>query len=540
MSSVCFGSAALLYQEHCAKCHGDNRLGKTAPPLTPEILKSKTDNELFKIIKNGLKPTPMPAFGNLTPSQIISLVKFIKTPVQNMTWNIKDIKTSRKHNIKPNTVKPFTKSIVNIMAVVEAGKNDVWIMNGLNIINKVKFGDIHGGLKFSQNGKYIYMPSRNGYIGRYNIQKGYLDYLARACIYQRNIGIVRDYILSACWLPQQIIIFSKSLKPIKVIPINGQISAIYGLYTKPEAIFGFMHKNTLGFLNVKSFKISYYKTDVPFEDFFIDPLEYDIVGSSFSHNLLEAFDIDKHKIVYKTHFSGMPHLASAAWWYKDGNFYFATPDIRKSVISIWRAYRWKKIREIPTKGPGFFVKTHPNTPYLWADEGSNTLLVINKNTFAPKHIRLVNKGWILHTQLSGDGKYAYVSDYTSKGKLFVLDSTTLKPIKIFKADKPLGKYNYVTYSNSRQAALLGEEVYLRYCWGCHHPTRTAFAPSFKYIYKHVPMSMIKAQILNPETTYKILGFKQNVMPKFHLTKYELRAILMFIRYSADKNFWSSQ
>jgi len=528
-----------LYKENCAKCHGANRLGLSGPPLVPELLKSKSNKKLMYIIKNGLPPTLMPSFKNLSDKDIKAIIDFIRAPVKNIKWNIKDIERTYEKET-PTNPHPFKGSIVNIMALVEAGKNKVWIMHNKQIINKIDFGDIHGGLKFSKDGKYIYIPSRNGYIGRYNIRKGYLDYKIRACIYQRNVSLLKNGdVISACWLPEQIVVFNKSLKPIKVIPIEGKISAVYGLYSSYYALFGLMRKNVLGFLNTKTDSIKYYPTDVPFEDFFIDPLEKFVVGSSFNHDILEAFDIKDKKVVYKTHFSGMPHLASAAFWYKDRKFFFATPDIRKPVITIWQAYDWKKIKEIPTKGPGFFVKTNPNTPYLWADEYSNTLLLINKNTLVPRHLKLVNRGWIIHTQFSGDGKYAYVSDYAKDGKVFIMDPVSLKVLKTISASMPLGKYNYVTYSNERQAALLGEEVYLQYCWGCHHPTRTAFAPSFRYIAQHIPISLIKAQILNPDKAYKLLGFKQNVMPKFHLSKYEVDALIEFIESSSNPNFWSS-
>jgi len=527
-----------LYKDKCAKCHGINRMGLSGPPLIPEFLKSKSDNTLFKIIKNGLPPTLMPSFKDLTDKQIESLIAFIKTPVAVNTWSLSDIRKTL-HKLSAQNPKPWHRTIVNFMALVEAGKNKVWFLNKTHVINKINFGDIHGGLKFSNDGKFIYIPSRTGYIGRYNIRKGYLDYKVKACLYQRNVSLFSNGVISACWLPSQIVILNKKLEPKAVIPIDGKISAIYGLYNSPYAVFGLMHKSVLGFLNTSSLNLKYYNVPTAFEDFFIDPLEHFVVGTSFNHNVLSVFDIKSKKIVYQTAFGGMPHLASAAFWYKDKNFYFATPDLKKPVITIWRAYKWIKIKEIPSKGVGFFVKTNPNTPYLWADEHANTILLIKKTDFKPIHVKLVKKGWIIHTQFSGDGKYAYVSDYAKNGNVFILDSTTLKLIKSFPASYPIGKYNYVTYSNRREAALLGEEVYLQYCWGCHHPTRTAFAPSFKYIAKHIPISLIKAQILNPDQTYKLLGFKQNVMPKFHLSKYEIDALLMFIEYSKNRNFWDS-
>ncbi len=49
-------------------------------------------------------------------------------------------------------------------------------------------------------------------------------------------------------------------------------------------------------------------------------------------------------------------------------------------------YDWEFVKEVDIKGDGFFVKTHPNTPYLWADNGSDKLVLIDKNDYSLKTI----------------------------------------------------------------------------------------------------------------------------------------------------------
>ena len=72
------------------------------------------------------------------------------------------------------------------------------------------------------------------------------------------------------------------------------------------------------------------------------------------------------------------------------------------------------------------------------------------------------------------------------------------------------------------------------CWGCHHQTEEAFAPSFKWIVNHRKPSEIMAQITNPEVMYKKLGYKRNAMPELNLTPWELKAILNYMMEFKEK------
>ncbi|MDQ7056564.1 MAG: cytochrome D1 domain-containing protein [Persephonella sp.] len=81
-------------------------------------------------------------------------------------------------------------------------------MEEIKILDKFDFKNVHGGLKFSPSGKRIYIPSRDGWIGRYDIDRGRFYGKVRACVYLRNISMDRTgrYILVSCWLPKSIVI----------------------------------------------------------------------------------------------------------------------------------------------------------------------------------------------------------------------------------------------------------------------------------------------------------------------------------------------
>ena len=518
-----------LYKKHCAVCHGENRLGKIAPPLLPLFLKKKTDEKLFRIIKNGLPATQMPSFKDLSNNEIKKIISYIRKPAD-VKWSEKEIKKSiNLSNSKPKNL--GIKNIKNLVAVVEQGKGKVWIMENKKILDKFNFKNVHGGIKYSSDGKKLFVPSRDGWIGRYDIKEGKFYGKVRACIYQRNIAVSRDgeYIISSCWLPEKIVILSAdTLNPVKEFELKGKISAVYELHKKDSAIFTFRDMPYLGIIDLNSFKIKYIDLKEPFEDFFIDPFEEYVVGSSRHGTVLSVIDLDTFNYIFNYKMEGMPHLASATFFYKDGKFFFATPHITKPFITIWQMYNWKFDRKVKINGNGFFVRTHPETPYLWTDNGEDKIVLIDKNDFSIKEKQTVKGKRVIHTEFNGDGNIAYISVYDRDGALILYDSITLKEIKRYPASIPIGKYNFVNKSRQYLPVLLGREVYMAKCWGCHNPTTQAFGPSFKKIAQTRTPEYIKAQIITPEHISKILGYQRNAMPKLKLSEEEIEALVSFI------------
>ena len=78
------------FADHCATCHGNDGKGQTeigknlyprAPDMTAAPTQSLSDGEIFRIIKNGVRLTGMPAWGQDTPEDDAAswhLVHFIR------------------------------------------------------------------------------------------------------------------------------------------------------------------------------------------------------------------------------------------------------------------------------------------------------------------------------------------------------------------------------------------------------------------------------------------------------------------------------
>ncbi|RME84667.1 MAG: hypothetical protein D6785_05300 [Planctomycetota bacterium] len=347
----------------------------------------------------------------------------------------------------------------------------------------------------------------------------------------RNITLSRDdkYLLAACWLPKGILVVeTKELKPLHWIPVKGKISALYALRSQDKALFTLRDQPKIGILDTKNFTIKYVSLPEPVEDFFITLDEKAIVGSLRKGKVLHVIQWQTGKVLFEGETPGMPHLFSAAFWYNKGHFYFATPHLGRPWITVWQMNPWKFVTKINTGGAGFFVRTHANTPYLWVDNGSDQIVLIEKRTLKLKKKVLIPGKKVLHTEFSGDGKIAYISIFDKKGALLLLDSSTAEILASLPASLPVGKYNFRNKERRYLLSSLGREVFMGKCWGCHHQTQKAFGPSFRWIIRHRKKSQIVAQMIDPAKVSKHLGYKRNGMPQIPLNRDEIRALLAFM------------
>lgn len=527
-----------LFLKYCSACHHPERIGYYAPPLLPPFLSKLSDKDIARIIREGIPSAPLkPAFSSMEEREIKSIVDFLRSRPMAIRWDADDI--SRSFSASGENKAPIRlKDMHNLIVVVERGDNRVWLMEGEDVLDKFRYENIHGGIKFTSDGRRFFIPSRDGWIGRYDMDKGALYGRVRACVHMRNISLSRDgrYLIASCLLPGAIAVLdSDTLMPAakKLIPMEGKINALYELNLRDEAVFTFRDLPLIGILNTKGFEVRYLKIDKPLEGFFIDPFEDYVVGSSKGGKILRAYSLKDGLKVFEYPIESMPHLFSASYWYSKGSFYFAAPHTKGSYVSVWKMYDWGFEKKIDIGGEGFLVRTNANTPYLWVDNGTDELVLIDKRDLTIRKITPVNGKKVTHTEISADGRIAYISIFDSDGYLLLYDTATLKELKRIPARLLAGKYNFVNKSRRFDIAQLGNEVFRVKCWGCHHQTREAFGPSFQWIIKNRDEALIRAYILDPAGTHKALGFERSVMPRLGLQEREVRAIMSFIKEYAD-------
>ena len=90
-------NAPALYKEHCATCHGEDRLGRQGPALLPQNLKRLRKKRALRVIAKGRPATQMPAFAEtLKQDEIAALAGYIFTPLpEDPVWGETEIEAIR-------------------------------------------------------------------------------------------------------------------------------------------------------------------------------------------------------------------------------------------------------------------------------------------------------------------------------------------------------------------------------------------------------------------------------------------------------------
>ncbi len=463
-----------LYQQHCASCHGENRLGGMGPALLPENLKRLRKKKAINVIANGRAATQMPAFANkISAKDIQSLVNYVYTPLPYIPkWGMNEIKKSHLIHFKPGSLgdKPvFKADMLNLFIVVELGDHHATLLDGdrFEPIHrfKTRFA-LHGGPKYSPDGRYVYFASRDGWISKYDIYNLKTVVEIKAGINTRNLAVSGDgkSVLVGNYLPHNLVVLdAENLKPIKVIPVkdmNGKSSRVSAVYTAtprnsfiaalkdiPEVweIY-YNDKHDKNIEDKTNFSIRRIKLDDYLDDFQFDQSYTHIMGTGRNNKNGQVIDLNLGHKVADLELTGLPHLASGITWQYKGKMIMASPNIKKSEISIIDMTTWKTIKKIKTLGPGFFMRSHENSRYAWADvffgPNKEAVHIIDKETLEIVKTLKPSPGKnAAHVEFDRYGKHVLLSVWDMDGELIIYDANTLKEIKRLPMKKPSGKYN---------------------------------------------------------------------------------------------------
>lgn len=494
--------AGALFSQHCAACHGAQRLGGMGPALLPESLERLRKPEAMKVVREGRAATQMQGFGSkLGAAEIDALVKLIYTPVEpRPQWADADIRASRVANADAvraaaQPAKPkWSADPMNLFVVVEGGDHHVSLVDGDKFEVVHRFASrfaLHGGPKFSPDGRFVYFGSRDGWITKYDLYKLQVVAEVRAGINMRNVAVSGDgrFVLAGNYLPHSVVLFDSDLNFVKsyaATTLDGKqssrVSAVYDAAPrksfvvalkdvpelweisydpKAEPIYnGYVHDYRMGesIAERGTFGVRRTPLDAPLDDFFFDQGYRFAIGATRPSNEADAHaqgqvvSLDARKRVASIDLPGMPHLGSGitwAWTAPDGHktTVLASPNLRDGVVSIIDMQTWQTIKQVKTLGPGFFMRSHEASRYAWVDAmmsptNKNKLLLIDKTTLEPAGTIEGPPGQTLaHIEFTRDGRYALASLWEMDGALIVYDAQTLKEVRRLPMSKPVGKYN---------------------------------------------------------------------------------------------------
>jgi DNA-binding beta-propeller fold protein YncE len=457
---------AKLYGEHCASCHGADRLGGQGPALLPEAL--------------GRLMGPRAAAVN-------ALAAYIATPLPSVpAWGEREIAASRiEHAKAPSLDKPqHNADPMNLFVVVEAGDHHVTILDGDRFEPMTRFPTrfaLHGGPKFTPDGRFVFFMSRDGWISKYDLWSLTLLTEVRAGINARNIAISKDgkHIAVANYLPNSLVVLSsEDLSVEKVFDVRdrkgnpSRVSAVYQapprnsfiaalkdvaeiweIATDPNAppiYSGLVHSHEQGMVEALPssqglFALRRIEVPEPLDDFFFDPAYRNLVGSAREGGAI-VVNLTVGRDIKRLDLPGLPHLGSGIAWTWNGRQVMATPHLKVGGLSVLDMQDWSLVASIKTPGPGFFVRSQEGTPYAWTDgmlgPSKDTMVIIDKRSLEIARTLTPAPGkTAAHVEFDRSGRHALVSVWEMDGALVVYDAKTFTEVKRLPMSKPSGKYN---------------------------------------------------------------------------------------------------
>ena len=376
---------------------------------------------------------------------------------------------------------------MNLFVVVEGGDHHVSLVDGdrLEVVHRFasRFA-LHGGPKFSPDGRYVYFGSRDGWITKYDLWNLGVVAEVRAGLNMRNVAVSSDgkFVLAANYLPHTLALFDADLNLVRSYPAanlartaTSRVSAVYDAAPRKSFVValkdlaeiweisydpkaepihdGLVHDYRMGesigaagYLGIRRTLL-----DEPLDDFFFDAPYRHVIGATRPKGdgapTAQVVNLDVRRRIASLPLPGMPHLGSGITFAWNGTTVLASPNLKDGVVSVIDMKTWTEVKQIPTLGPGFFMRSHENTPYAWVDAmmsptAKDTLLVIDKRTLEPvARVKAEPGKTLAHVEFTRDGRYALASLWEMDGALIVYDARNFAEVKRLPMRKPVGKYN---------------------------------------------------------------------------------------------------
>lgn len=477
-----------LYQAQCAACHGEARLGGIGPALFPGNLSRLRPEAAAGVIRDGRLASQMPGFGEmLSNEEINALVEWIYRPPETQPrWQEEDILASQVVPFPVGSLlnEPlFDADPLNLFIVVETGDHHASLLDGDSFERIHRFETryaLHGGPKYTPDGRYVFFGSRDGWITKYDLYNLEVVAEVRAGINMRNIAVSADgrYVMAANYLPHSLVLFdAHELDLMHVYPVadeagnSSRVSAVYAapprgsfivalkdieevweipwpLHNEPVVSTGHMSTPLAATRPHDTPNFGTRRIAVPdyLDDFFFD-LDYRyVIGASRGGQGGMVVDLNSGEKVAELPLLGMPHLGSGITWEYEGRRVMAIPHLSRAEVSIIDMQDWSVIKTLETDGPGFFMRSHSESPYAWVDvffgPHRDRVHVIDKASLEIVETLTPEPGkTAAHVEFDRYGKKLLLSLWDIDGAVIVYDGDTLEELQRIPMSKPSGKYN---------------------------------------------------------------------------------------------------
>ena len=507
LSEAEFEKANAMYFQRCAGCHGVLRKGATGKNLEPKNMLKKGTKRLSRIIELGTEGG-MNNFDDIFDKKEIDLLaKYIQNePPVPPEMSLEQMKKQTKQFIKQKDypTKPMHgRNWENFFVVIERDAGKAAIIDGDTkeviahldtgyAVHVIKGTEHHKVDHAKDVGRFWYTIGRDGKVNKIDLWQTPDKMLVaetRMAYDARDIAVSGDgkYVIAGGYWPAHFVIMDAgTLEPLKVVSTRGyntkgefiNEARVAAIYTTPnEPTFMVAVKETgqmlqVDYRDLDNLRIDSIASAEFLHDGFFDPTGRYFQIAANASNKMVVVDTKTRKLEKMIDVDSLPHPGPGANWEdpKCGPV-SGTTHLGTGLVSVWGSdpinhpeSAWKLCYEVETDGAGAFIRTHPKSQYVWADqlkhpepEVQQSVQVFDKKTHEiVKTIRVTTEPGkaALHMEFNDDGTEVWVSVWNRKdsknptGEIVIYDAKTLKEIKRIKGlTTPTGKFNVHNRSN---------------------------------------------------------------------------------------------
>jgi nitrite reductase (NO-forming)/hydroxylamine reductase len=509
LSDADFEKAKSMYFQRCAGCHGVLRKGATGKSLLPAETLKLGQKRLEKIITYGTDGG-MNNFNDMYSKEEISLMATyiqMEPPIPpEMPLSL--MKERHKTYIEPKDypTKPLHGlNWENFFVVIERDIGKIAIIDGDNhkIIDHIDTGYAVHVIKATEH--HSTQTPENGVAGRFWYTQGRDGKMTKIDLWQkpgsmlvaetqmaydaRDVAISGDgkYVIGGgYWPPHFVILDAKTMEPLKVVSTRGinvdgdyvNEARVAAIYTTPNEPTFLVAVKELGqvwqvdYTDLDNLRIEQINSAKFLHDGFFDPTGRYFQLAANASDKMVVIDTKDRKLEAMIDVATKPHPGPGANWIdpKCGPV-GGTTHLGVGTVSVWgndpakhKDNAWKMCYEVETDGAGLFIRTHPKSDYVWADQTLNpdpeiqqSVQVFDKKTREiVKTIRVTEEeGKVaVHMEFNKAGTEVWVSVWNRTdnknptGEIVVYDAKTLKELYRIKGlSTPTGKFNVYNRTN---------------------------------------------------------------------------------------------
>ena len=506
-----FEQAKGMYFQRCAGCHGVLRKGATGKNLEPQANAAKKSKgtlklgtkRLAKIIKYGTEGG-MNNFDDIFSNEEIDLLaRYIQMePPIPPEMSLALMKERHKVYIAPADYpsKPLhNRNWENFFVVIERDAGKIAIIDGdkHEIVDHIDTGYAVHVIKTTEHhsnetpvngvrGRFWYTQGRDGKMTKIDLwqKPGNMLVAETQMAYDaRDVAVSGDgkYVIGgAYWPPHFVILDAITMEPLKVVSTRGinvdgeyvNEARVAAIYTTPNESTFWVAVKELGqmwqvnYTDLDNLAIKQVNSAKYLHDGFFDPTGRYFQIAANASNKMVIVDSKTGKLEAMIDTDKKPHPGPGANWI-DPNCgpVGGTTHLGVGKVTVWGNdpaghpdNAWKICYEVETDGAGVFIRTHPTSDYVWADQTKHPEPVIQQSVkvFSKatgeviKTIQVTTEEGkaAVHMEFNQDGTEVWISVWNRAdagnptGEIVIYDAKTLKEkARIKGLTTPTGKFN---------------------------------------------------------------------------------------------------